>query len=200
MIGRDSLVSVTDNSHDGNAVRRAFRRGGRRIACALLALACGVACTPQEVPFDREETAKQVLADLREFEAQLNAAEYDAALGFYADDPMFAAYEDGQLLYPTWNMLKNAFATLPNFGKGVFRYDEAEVVVFDADHAHLSTRFWTSFGEEGQPGYVQFDGMMTAAMVRGSSRWQLLRIHASTLNRTPGRPSANSDAEQGANP
>ena len=116
----------------------------------------------------------------RSFEAALNRGDYSAALAFYADDPRFIAYEDGETRYRAYADLAATYAQLPSYGKGVFRYDDLVVRALNADHAYLSTSFWTSFGAKGQPGYFQFEGVMTVVLERFEEGWKMLTIHSST--------------------
>lgn len=125
--------------------------------------------------------ASEVRAAFRRFEANLNEGNYAAALAFYADDPRFVAYEDGQTRYSSHADLAAAFEQLPAFGKGVFRYGELEVLVLGEDHAQVAAPFSTAFGEVGDPRYFYFEGLLTTVLERFDSGWKMLSIHSSTL-------------------
>ncbi|MEO0421814.1 MAG: nuclear transport factor 2 family protein [Pseudomonadota bacterium] len=117
----------------------------------------------------------------RRFETNLNRGDYAAALAFYADDPRFVAYEDGQTRYSSYADLAAAFKQLPTYGKGVFRYGKLEVLVLGDDHAQVAAPFSTAFGEVGDPGYFYFEGLLTTVLERFDSGWKMLSIHSSTL-------------------
>ncbi|MEO0974183.1 MAG: nuclear transport factor 2 family protein [Pseudomonadota bacterium] len=147
---------------------------------ALVVFIALVAPVALAAPLDREAISEEVRDAFHRFEANLNRGDYTAALTFYADDPRFIAYEDGQTRYRSHAALADAFEQLPAFGKGVFRYADVEVLVLDADHAQIATTFFTAFGEAGSPGYFQFEGVLTAVVARLAGEWQMLTIHSST--------------------
>ena len=148
------------------------------LALLSVVYACAAA---RSTPVDAQTIESAVIKDLRTFESHLNAGQYDQALSFYAKDARFVAFENGERRYESWAALRDTYAKLPSYGQGTFRYADPQVTAIDADHAYLATAFWTSFGHPDKPGYFQFEGRLTALMLRTPSGWAMLKIHASTL-------------------
>ena len=116
---------------------------------------------------------------LKEYETLLNSGNYEDLLRFYADDPRFSFFEDGQVKYSSVEEVASALKQLAQFGPGRFEYGEPNIILLCSDVASTSSTFKTTFGEVGKGGFG-FSGVLTAILIKSGSGWRFLVGHTST--------------------
>jgi ketosteroid isomerase-like protein len=109
---------------------------------------------------------------------RINAADFDGALRYYADDPRFSWVEDGKVRYTTRAQVAQAFAQLKQMGTAKFEYGPLTITPGSSDAATLSTSYKTTIGSAGKE--FSFGGTMTIDLVRTNDGWQFLTGNTTT--------------------
>lgn len=109
----------------------------------------------------------------------LNAGDHEAALEFYSDDPGFRWFEDGKLRYSSPDDVRQALQQVAGMGDLTTEFSDTEVVPLSGRTALLTTRFKTTFGEEGKGGF-SFSGVMTITIVKEDKHWLMMVGHTSS--------------------
>ncbi|MEM1414540.1 MAG: hypothetical protein AAGH15_06555, partial [Myxococcota bacterium] len=154
------------------------------LCCVILA--CGSPApppAPEPPAFDEEAVEGSVRAAFAAFTEAVAAGELEAAGAFYALNPQFAWYEDGELRYPNAQAARAALQGLAQMGPVSVTYGEPDVVALAPDWASLSATFATRVGE-GERAFA-FEGVQTMLLFLDGERWVALRGHTSTKRPPP---------------
>ena len=75
---------------------------------------------------NKSDQINDIRETLEEYETLLNSGNYEDLRRFYADDPRFSFFEDGQVKYSSVEEVASALKQLAQFGPGRFEYGEPQ--------------------------------------------------------------------------
>lgn len=122
-----------------------------------------------------------VTAALGSYRAAFVARDFDRAVAFYADDPQFRWFENGELRYGSKAAVADALRAVgANLRSLELSYFETTVTPLAPGVAAVSTRFAEKVADTtgALHGYA---GVFTATMVHADSGWRFLVGHTSIV-------------------
>jgi len=127
-----------------------------------------------------------VLRALSEFAGATETGDLDRVASFYCPEDRGGVvwFEDGQLTYPSREVLLKSIEGISQYGTVRTVFSEQTVLPLAADRAWLSTSFATTIGDPAAGNGFTFGGAMTVVMAHGkvgdTETWCATRGHTST--------------------
>ena len=154
------------------------------IALCLALLAGCRAAAPSGQPFSVEHRAAlsdSVTAALEAYRATFVARDFDRTVAFYADDPQFRWYENGELRYGSKAAVAEALRAVGAKLRALeLSYFETTVTPLAPGVAAVSTRFAEKVTDS--TGVLHgYAGVFSATMVHADSGWRFLVGHTSIV-------------------
>ena len=149
----------------------------------FLLVGCGGAPPrgPTFTPAHASAIGDSVTAALEAYRAAFVGRDFDRVLTYYADDPQFRWFENGELRYGSRSAVAIA---LRSFGATVrsleLSYFDGTVTPLAPGVASVSTRFVEKL-RDSSGALHGFAGVFSATMVHGDSGWRFLVGHTSVV-------------------
>lgn len=122
---------------------------------------------------------------LEAYTAQVNALEWDAAIGYFADDPGFRWAEDGRITYPTYDSVVTTFNALRSVITAIqLHWRTVDVVALGPGAAAVTATFHEAFTDTAGT-KTEFSGAVMIALRHQRDGWKFVSGHASSVQPRP---------------